>query len=71
MLQGAGFNVVGLCVSVKPQDFVEGVKAHKPIILGISAPLTTTLPKMEETIAALKKKPVFVTKSKSWLAVRR
>ncbi len=54
MLQGAGFNVVDLGVSVKPDDFVEAVKTHKPVLLGMSALLTTTMPKMEQTISALK-----------------
>ncbi len=54
MLQGAGFNVIDMGVSVKPEAFVEAVKTHKPVILGLSALLTTTMPKMEETISALK-----------------
>lgn len=54
MLQGSGFNVIDLGVSVTPQKFVEAVKTHKPVILGMSALLTTTMPKMEETITALK-----------------
>jgi len=54
MLQGSGFNVIDLGVSVKPDAFVEAVKTHKPVLLGMSALLTTTMPKMEQTIAALK-----------------
>ncbi len=54
MLQGAGFSVVDLGTSVKPKDFVEAVKTGNPKIVGLSALLTTTMPKMEETIAALK-----------------
>lgn len=54
MLQGAGFNVVDLGANVKPQDFVEAVKSNKAAILGMSALLTTTMPKMEETVIALK-----------------
>ena len=34
--------------------FVAAVKEHSPVILGMSALLTTTLPHMAETIAALK-----------------
>jgi len=53
MLQGAGFNVVDLGTGVKPQGFVEAAKTHKSRILGMSALLTTTMPKMGETINAL------------------
>jgi corrinoid protein of di/trimethylamine methyltransferase len=54
MLQGAGFKVIDLGTNITPQQFVEAVKEHKPQVLGMSALLTTTMPKMEETIAALK-----------------
>ncbi len=53
MLQGAGFEVIDLGTNIKPQDFVEAVKEHNPDIVGMSALLTTTMPKMEETIKAL------------------
>lgn len=53
MLEGAGFMVVDLGIDIKPQTFVEAVKDHRPDILGMSALLTTTMPKMEETIRAL------------------
>jgi corrinoid protein of di/trimethylamine methyltransferase len=53
MLQGAGFTVIDLGANIKPQDFVEAVKEHNPDIVGMSALLTTTMPKMEETIKAL------------------
>jgi 5-methyltetrahydrofolate--homocysteine methyltransferase len=54
MLQGAGFQVVDLGTNITAQQFVEAVKEHKPDILGMSALLTTTMPRMEETIQALK-----------------
>ena len=54
MLQGAGFEVIDLGTNIKPQQFVDAVREHKPTILGLSALLTTTMPKMEETINALK-----------------
>ena len=53
MLQGAGFAVVNLGTGVTPQQFVAAVREHSPVILGMSALLTTTLPHMAETIAAL------------------
>jgi len=54
MLQGAGFKVIDLGTSVTPQDFVEAVNKHNPDIVGMSALLTTTMPKMKKTIEALK-----------------
>ena len=54
MLEGAGFRVVDLGTDVKPQGFVEAAKEHKPNIVGMSALLTTTMPKMGETVNALK-----------------
>lgn len=53
MLSGAGFKVIDLGVDVKPQAFVAAVREHKPQIVGMSALLTTTIPKMKETIEAL------------------
>jgi corrinoid protein of di/trimethylamine methyltransferase len=54
MLQGSGFTVVDLGTSVKPQDFVDAVKEHKAVVVGMSALLTTTMPKMDATVKALK-----------------
>jgi 5-methyltetrahydrofolate--homocysteine methyltransferase len=53
MLEGAGFSVVNLGTSVPSAKFVAAVKEHKAQILGMSALLTTTLPRMRETLAAL------------------
>ena len=54
MLEGAGFKVMDLGTNVKPQTFVDAAKAHNPAILAMSALLTTTMPKMKETIDALR-----------------
>jgi 5-methyltetrahydrofolate--homocysteine methyltransferase len=54
LLQGAGFTVVNLGTGVTAADFVAAVREHAPRIVGMSALLTTTLPHMSETIAALK-----------------
>jgi 5-methyltetrahydrofolate--homocysteine methyltransferase len=54
LLQGAGFTVVNLGTGVSAEDFVAAVREHSARILGMSALLTTTLPHMSETIAALK-----------------
>lgn len=53
IMQGSGFKVIDLGVNLKPQAFVDAVKEYKPDIVGMSALLTTTMPKMEETILTL------------------
>lgn len=53
MLEGAGFEVVDLGVNVTPAAFIEAVNTHKADIMGMSALLTTTMPKMAETVRAL------------------
>jgi 5-methyltetrahydrofolate--homocysteine methyltransferase len=54
MLKGAGFDVVDLGVDVGPEKFVEQAKAKGIQLIGMSALLTTTMPGMEKTVAALK-----------------
>ena len=53
MCEGAGFEIIDLGKDVEPDAFVEAVKEHKPVILGMSALLTTTMRAMERTIKAL------------------
>ena len=53
LLQGAGFAVVNLGTGVGAAAFVAAVREHAPRLLGMSALLTTTLPHMAETLAAL------------------
>jgi 5-methyltetrahydrofolate--homocysteine methyltransferase len=54
LMQGAGFEVVNLGTGVTSAAFVEAVRSHQAAIVGMSALLTTTLPRMKETINALK-----------------
>jgi 5-methyltetrahydrofolate--homocysteine methyltransferase len=54
MLKGAGFDVIDLGVDVSPEKFVDAVKNKGAQIVGMSALLTTTMPKMEKTVQALK-----------------
>jgi 5-methyltetrahydrofolate--homocysteine methyltransferase len=54
MLQGGGFEVVDLGADVKPEKFVEAVKAGQPDFVMMSALLTTTMLSMKETVEALK-----------------
>ena len=53
LLQGAGFEVVNLGTGVTAAQFVAAVREHDAQIVGMSALLTTTLPRMRETIEAL------------------
>ena len=54
MLEGAGFEVIDLGTDVSPQKFVEAVQTHHPDLIGCSALLTTTMPKMKVVVEALK-----------------
>jgi 5-methyltetrahydrofolate--homocysteine methyltransferase len=53
MMEGAGFEVIDLGVDVSPEKFVDAVKRHQPNLVGLSALLTTTMPKMQMTMDAL------------------
>ncbi len=54
-LEGAGFEVVDLGVDVAAEKFVAAVKEHKPVAVGLSALLTTTMASMQEVIEMLEK----------------
>ncbi len=54
MLGGAGFKVIDLGVNVKPETFIEAVRVNAPQVVGMSALLTTTMPKMKDTIDAMR-----------------
>ncbi len=53
LLEGAGFSVRNLGAQVSPEAFVAAVREHSPDILGMSGLLTTTIPRMAETIKLL------------------
>ncbi len=53
MLQGAGFDIVDLGTNVAPEKFVEAVRTQGAQVVAMSALLTTTMPAMKDTIAAL------------------
>jgi 5-methyltetrahydrofolate--homocysteine methyltransferase len=55
MLEGAGYEICDLGINVAPQAFVQAVQAEQPVILAMSALLTTTMPAMKTTIDALRK----------------
>ena len=54
MLEGAAFEIVDLGTDVSADKFVEAVKESGANVVAMSALLTTTMPNMENTIAALK-----------------
>jgi corrinoid protein of di/trimethylamine methyltransferase len=53
MLEGQGFTVEDLGISVDPEKFVQTVREKKPDIVAISALLTTTMIEMKNTIDTL------------------
>ncbi len=53
MLQGAGFEIKDLGTNVTPDKFVDAVQHDGANIIALSALLTTTMPAMRDTIAAL------------------
>jgi 5-methyltetrahydrofolate--homocysteine methyltransferase len=55
MLESAGLEVFNLGVDVAPDKFVNEIKTKNANILALSALLTTTMPMMRETVAAVAK----------------
>ena len=53
LMEGAGFQVIDLGIDVPSEKLVEAVKSNRPNILGLSALLTTTMPRMKEIIESL------------------
>jgi 5-methyltetrahydrofolate--homocysteine methyltransferase len=53
LMEGAGYQVIDLGIDVPSEKFVDAVKTNRPNILGLSALLTTTMPKMKEVIESL------------------
>ncbi len=54
MWKGANIRVIDLGTNVDPQKFIDAAKQHNPDLIGLSALLTTTMPAMKATVAALK-----------------
>jgi len=53
MLRGVGFEVIDLGINVAPETFIAAIQEHCADILALSALLTTTMPKMKQTIDAV------------------
>ena len=54
LLKVQGFEVADLGTDVPTMRIIEAIKEHNPVIVGMSALLTVTMPKMEEVIVVLK-----------------
>jgi 5-methyltetrahydrofolate--homocysteine methyltransferase len=54
MWKGANFDVVDLGTNVSPQKFVDAIRNNNAQIVGLSALLTTTMPAIKTTVAAIK-----------------
>lgn len=53
MLNTRGFEVIDLGVDVSNQEFVQAIKEHNPLILGMSSLLTITAKRLSEVIQLL------------------
>ena len=54
MLEGAGFEVINIGINNPVENYLEAIEREQPDILGMSALLTTTMPKMRTAIEAVK-----------------
>jgi len=57
MLEGAGYGVIDLGVDVPVEEFLRVVEEQHPHVVGVSALLTTTMPRMQETVERLRAHP--------------
>lgn len=54
MMEGAGFKVIDLGISIPVEKFIEAIKEHKPDIVGMSALLTTTMGEFKKNVETLR-----------------
>jgi len=54
LLESSGFEIIDIGVDIPAAKFVEAVQKEQPVILGMSAMLTTTMSRMKDVIEALK-----------------
>ena len=57
MIESTGFEVVDLGIDVPVERFLEAANDPEVNVIGVSALLTTTMPAMQETVAALNTHP--------------
>jgi methylmalonyl-CoA mutase cobalamin-binding domain/chain len=53
MMTAAGFEVIDLGIDVWPQRFVEAIREHQPLIVGLSGLLTLSIDPMQDTVEAI------------------
>ena len=53
MLRNHGFDVVDLGKNVSTETIIEAAQQHQAKVIGLSALMTTTMPRMEEVVAAV------------------
>ena len=53
MLEGAGFRIIELGVDVAAESFIEAAQENEADIVGMSDLLTTAMPEMEKSVAAV------------------
>ena len=70
MLEGAGFEIIDPGTDVSPEKSVKAVVEHKPKAIATSAPLTTTIPNMQNTISALGEAAARQRQSHDWRRAR-
>jgi len=58
LLTTLGFEVIDLGIDVSAEDIVEAVKAHRPLVLGMSALLTTNLEQFPQVVTLLEEEGV-------------
>jgi 5-methyltetrahydrofolate--homocysteine methyltransferase len=56
LLKGAGFEVIDLGHDVSPESFVDAAVRESASLIGMSALLTTTMPRMRDVVALLKQR---------------
>ena len=57
MIESTGYEVIDLGIDVPVEKFIEAANDPEVNVIGVSALLTTTMPAMKDTVAALNKHP--------------
>jgi methylmalonyl-CoA mutase cobalamin-binding domain/chain len=56
MCEGAGFEVINLGINNPVENYLEAIDEHEPVIVGMSALLTTTMPYMGVVVEEMEKR---------------
>jgi 5-methyltetrahydrofolate--homocysteine methyltransferase len=60
LFESAGYEVIDLGKDVAQEKIIRAVQSHRPLALGLSALLTTTMPEMADVVATLTQKKLNV-----------